>query len=424
MTRSSTPRSSTSGRRRVGHTHLRAGAGAGLRGAGPPRKLPARCRAHGGAGRSRCGDRAGRPGDLRSRGRSCSTTWTGSSPSATTTSTSSSAPGPTSTTTASGSSSSSPSTSCGPPSRWWRSCWSPWTPSTWPSPTARASSRPGTCWSTCSPRRGWSASIPSGKPFDPNEADAVAHEDGDGGPVVAEVLRPGYRWKGRVIRPAMVKVRGLGAHHGPAAGVVRKGLLQGARGAAVGHRHRNPPRLPEAGQGEPPRRQSRQGGAVQGDLGGLRRPLRAGQAQGVRRDPPARPHGRRRLPGRRGRRRRRRLGVQRPHREPRRHLRRHPGPLRRRRGRRRSRPAGSHTRAAGRRRRGRAAPVVPRRPQRRHHHRQRHHRGVVQHLLAAPAPPRARRRRCARAAGGAASRPTIRACSPSAGPAPSARGGA
>ena len=49
---------------------------------------------------------------------------------------------------------------------------------------------------------------PSGEPFDPNEADAVAHEAGDGGPVVAEVLRPGYRWKGRVIRPAMVKVKG------------------------------------------------------------------------------------------------------------------------------------------------------------------------------------------------------------------------
>jgi len=49
---------------------------------------------------------------------------------------------------------------------------------------------------------------PSGATFDPNEADAVAHEDGDGGPVVAEVLRPGYRWKGRVLRPAMVKVKG------------------------------------------------------------------------------------------------------------------------------------------------------------------------------------------------------------------------
>jgi molecular chaperone GrpE len=49
---------------------------------------------------------------------------------------------------------------------------------------------------------------PAGEQFDPNEADAVAHEDGDGGPVVAEVLRPGYRWKGRVLRPAMVKVKG------------------------------------------------------------------------------------------------------------------------------------------------------------------------------------------------------------------------
>ena len=49
---------------------------------------------------------------------------------------------------------------------------------------------------------------PAGETFDPNEAEAVAHEDGDGGPVVAEVLRPGYRWKGRVLRPAMVKVKG------------------------------------------------------------------------------------------------------------------------------------------------------------------------------------------------------------------------
>ena len=51
---------------------------------------------------------------------------------------------------------------------------------------------------------------PAGAGFDPNESDAVAHEDGDGkgGPVVSEVLRAGYRWKGRVVRPAMVKVRG------------------------------------------------------------------------------------------------------------------------------------------------------------------------------------------------------------------------
>jgi molecular chaperone GrpE len=72
-----------------------------------------------------------------------------------------------------------------------------------------------------------------GAAFDPTVHDAVEHapaadvgEDGrvggpvggtvpgkrddpaDAGPVVADVLRPGYRWKGRVIRPAMVRVRG------------------------------------------------------------------------------------------------------------------------------------------------------------------------------------------------------------------------
>ena len=49
---------------------------------------------------------------------------------------------------------------------------------------------------------------PVGREFDPNEADAVAHEEGDGAQVVSAVLRPGYRWKGRVLRPAMVKVKG------------------------------------------------------------------------------------------------------------------------------------------------------------------------------------------------------------------------
>ena len=46
------------------------------------------------------------------------------------------------------------------------------------------------------------------QPFDPNQAEAVLHEPGDGEPVVSEVLRSGYTWKGRVLRPAMVKVRG------------------------------------------------------------------------------------------------------------------------------------------------------------------------------------------------------------------------
>jgi molecular chaperone GrpE len=46
------------------------------------------------------------------------------------------------------------------------------------------------------------------KPFDPTVADAVAHEPGEGGEVVvAEVLRSGYRWNGRTLRPAMVRTR-------------------------------------------------------------------------------------------------------------------------------------------------------------------------------------------------------------------------
>ncbi len=48
-------------------------------------------------------------------------------------------------------------------------------------------------------------------PFDPGLHEAVMSEgsrDGDpDAPVVAEVLRTGYAWNGRVLRPAMVKVR-------------------------------------------------------------------------------------------------------------------------------------------------------------------------------------------------------------------------
>jgi molecular chaperone GrpE len=48
---------------------------------------------------------------------------------------------------------------------------------------------------------------PAGGAFDPAEAEAVMHAPGDGGAqVVAETLRAGYRWRGRVLRPAMVKV--------------------------------------------------------------------------------------------------------------------------------------------------------------------------------------------------------------------------
>jgi molecular chaperone GrpE len=57
---------------------------------------------------------------------------------------------------------------------------------------------------------------PVGAPFDPNSHEAVgnvpADEDEDKGqkdegPTVAQVMRPGYRWRGTVVRPAMVLVR-------------------------------------------------------------------------------------------------------------------------------------------------------------------------------------------------------------------------
>lgn len=50
---------------------------------------------------------------------------------------------------------------------------------------------------------------PEGHPFDPNLHEAVMHEPGDGDEiVVSESLRTGYVWNGRVVRPAMVKVKG------------------------------------------------------------------------------------------------------------------------------------------------------------------------------------------------------------------------
>lgn len=58
-------------------------------------------------------------------------------------------------------------------------------------------------------REGLEALDLEGAPFDPELAEAVLREEGDGGePIVAEVLRTGYRWKGRVLRAAMVKVKG------------------------------------------------------------------------------------------------------------------------------------------------------------------------------------------------------------------------
>jgi molecular chaperone GrpE len=51
-----------------------------------------------------------------------------------------------------------------------------------------------------------------GQPFDPALAEAVLQEpadDGGGGTtVVVDVMRSGYTWKGRVLRAALVKVKG------------------------------------------------------------------------------------------------------------------------------------------------------------------------------------------------------------------------
>jgi molecular chaperone GrpE len=57
-------------------------------------------------------------------------------------------------------------------------------------------------------REGLERLDPKDEPFDPTLHEAVAHEPGEGGhPVVSDVFRSGYAWNGRVLRPAMVKVR-------------------------------------------------------------------------------------------------------------------------------------------------------------------------------------------------------------------------
>ena len=71
---------------------------------------------------------------------------------------------------------------------------------------ARASSSCTRSCSACSSAPVSSASTRTGAPFDPNEHEAVMQDDGDGEPHVGDVLRTGWKLKGRVLRPAMVKV--------------------------------------------------------------------------------------------------------------------------------------------------------------------------------------------------------------------------
>lgn len=57
-------------------------------------------------------------------------------------------------------------------------------------------------------RNGLERVIPDGEAFDPTEHDAVMHDEGDGEAelVVAQTMRCGYRLKGKLLRPAMVRV--------------------------------------------------------------------------------------------------------------------------------------------------------------------------------------------------------------------------
>jgi molecular chaperone GrpE len=60
-------------------------------------------------------------------------------------------------------------------------------------------------------KRGLERIDPLGSEFDPNLHEAVMHEPADDGQEttsVSDVMRPGYAWQGRVVRPAMVKVKG------------------------------------------------------------------------------------------------------------------------------------------------------------------------------------------------------------------------
>ncbi|WP_421118206.1 nucleotide exchange factor GrpE [Aquihabitans daechungensis] len=60
-------------------------------------------------------------------------------------------------------------------------------------------------------KRGLERINPVGSEFDPTWHEAVMHEPADEGQeatLVSDVMRAGYAWQGRVVRPAMVKVKG------------------------------------------------------------------------------------------------------------------------------------------------------------------------------------------------------------------------
>ena len=86
------------------------------------------------------------------------------------------------------------------------------TPATPPWPTARPrSSRSSAPLLGALEKEGLERIDPIGEPFDPNQHEAVMHEPTATAASTSssEVLRAGYAWKGRVLRPAMVKVTRL-----------------------------------------------------------------------------------------------------------------------------------------------------------------------------------------------------------------------
>ena len=308
------------------------------------------------SGRRRRADR--RPAD-----ESSSTTSTAlRSPSATSSRTSPCACRPTSRTTASGSPRSRPTRPTGPPAGSPRRCCRCSTPARRPSPTAPTSVEP--IWSAlmladaaeAGPR---GASTSTASRSTPTVAEAVMHEPGDGGEPVGRrgaAHRLPLEGPRRCARP-WCKVQGLSAPWPPQREWFEKDYYKilGVRRRRLAEGHHQG--VPQAGARAPPRHQPRRRrgrGALQGDLGRLRRASATRpSARSTTRSAGSGPMGGGLGGGRRARRSRRRLVHVRRRRRPRRPARQ---PVRPRRPRpAAARPAAGVGPAARRRPRGHAA---------------------------------------------------------------------
>ena len=142
---------------------------------------------------------------------------------------------------------------------------------------ARASSSCTRSCSACSRRRASSASTRRRAVRPERARGRDARADGDGEPIVVEVLRTGYRWKGRVLRPAMVKVDEVRTPMAPQREWFEKdyykvlGVPETATEKEITRAYRKLAKQyhPDANPGDADGR-----GAVQGDLRRLRRARR------------------------------------------------------------------------------------------------------------------------------------------------------